>query len=315
MTSFPRRLYKYRAFSNRALDMLVADRLYFSSPADFNDPLDCQPNVEIDIGFSELLGVVGRLVERRLSAELTAAARTLKYRGPKTSAHIARHSQDQARGLINRLHYDSGNPLMDEVADETWIFKHHLEEELRTLYDSGIVSFGSRATCPLMWSHYGDQHRGICIGYSVPDDDNVHEALRKVDYGGDRNVMASDIAKMDDDDAAKRRVEDAVLLRKAKSWSYEREWRLVGLRGVSDSPLELEEVVFGLRCDPALKFTIFKAMADRERPIKFYEMRTKRGSFRLQKSALDIDELQHELPRRAPKVFELFSSIPEGDGA
>lgn len=45
----PKRIYKYRAFSSRVLDMLVADQLYFSDPADFNDPLDSRPNVEGDI--------------------------------------------------------------------------------------------------------------------------------------------------------------------------------------------------------------------------------------------------------------------------
>lgn len=37
----PKLLYKYRAFSPRLLDMLVADELYYSDPSDFNDPLDC----------------------------------------------------------------------------------------------------------------------------------------------------------------------------------------------------------------------------------------------------------------------------------
>jgi hypothetical protein len=36
------------------------------------------------------------------------------------------------------------------------------------------VALGARADCPLMWSHYGDQHNGICIGYSIPDDATVH---------------------------------------------------------------------------------------------------------------------------------------------
>jgi hypothetical protein len=84
-----------------------------------------------------------------------------------------------------------------------------------------------------MWSHYGDQHHGVCIGYSVPSD--VGEDLHKVKYGGKRLVDASQVVAMLD-------------LRKAASWRYEQEWRLIGLRGLQDSPLELEEVIFGMRC-------------------------------------------------------------------
>jgi hypothetical protein len=46
---------------------------------------------------------------------------------------------------------------------------------------------GERADCQLMWSHYGDQHHGVCIGYSVPADSQVHE----VRYGGEPVVKAS----------------------------------------------------------------------------------------------------------------------------
>lgn len=59
----PKRIHKYRAFSSRVLDMRVADQLYFSDPADFNDPLDSRPNVEGDFADHELEHILSRLVE------------------------------------------------------------------------------------------------------------------------------------------------------------------------------------------------------------------------------------------------------------
>ena len=99
-SSPPRRVYKYRAFSGRVLDMLVADQLYFSDPADFNDPLDSRPNVEGDISADELEQILSHLVGQRTNAEMTTAAKSLKYRGPRTVEHIARHSRKRAQTIL-----------------------------------------------------------------------------------------------------------------------------------------------------------------------------------------------------------------------
>jgi hypothetical protein len=42
--------------------------------------------------------------------------------------------------------------------------------------------------------------------------------------------------------------------RKAASWRYEREWRVIGQRGLHTSPLELEELIFGMRCEETVRY-------------------------------------------------------------
>jgi hypothetical protein len=46
----PEILYKYRAFTDRAVLMLKNNQLYFASPLEFNDPFDCvaQENIYSD---------------------------------------------------------------------------------------------------------------------------------------------------------------------------------------------------------------------------------------------------------------------------
>ncbi|ELT47457.1 DUF2971 domain-containing protein [Brucella intermedia] len=305
----PKLLYKYRAFSPRLLDMLVADELYYSDPGDFNDPLDCRPSFDANLPNHELESILSRMREQRALAEMQAAAKSLKYRGPKTIEHIARHSHKEAARLLEDIRYHATDPSYEVDDPLKSILRGYLEGELLRRYDRGIVSFGVRATCPLMWSHYGDQHHGICAAYSVPPDAVPH--LHKIAYGGSRKVLASDVAVMENDVAARRRVDEAVLLRKAASWRYEREWRLIGKRGVQDSPLELEEVIFGIRCKATVKFTIAQALANRSRPVRFYEMRELFGTFRLKKYALNTDELSASLPRRSRTVFEMFEDLDE----
>lgn len=308
----PKRLYKYRSFSNLTLGMLVEDTIFFADPTTFNDPLDTKPTLDTDIANAALEATLTQLIEERTRAELSAAARTIRYSGPKTLDHIARQSRKAAERLLADIRYDATNP--DYAIDDPkhFLLGHYVEEELLRRYDRGVFSLAERANCPLMWSHYGDQHRGICLGYSVPDD--AAGDLHKIKYGGSRLVQASQVSTMlGGDEDARRRVDEAVLLKKAKPWAYEREWRLLGSRGVHDSPLELEEVVFGMRCSSAVMYAVIQALAGRDRPVRFYEIRGQHGRFLLDKRVADTDELLATLPRRHRRIHEILSEFEDLD--
>jgi hypothetical protein len=93
--NIPKRLYKYRAFDGRTLDMLVSDHVYYVDPS--NDPLDTQPSLKIDVPVAELQEILLNFTERRAKAEMSAAAETIKYSGPKTIDHLKRHSRLASR--------------------------------------------------------------------------------------------------------------------------------------------------------------------------------------------------------------------------
>lgn len=305
-----RKLYKYRAFNNIALDTLIDDRVFFADPSTFNDPLDTRPSLETDIDADALEAILIQLVEQRVASEMEAAAKTIRYKGPKTISHITASSKRQAKEKVAEVRYLATDPEYDVEDPERYLFGQYVENELLRRYGKGIVSLAERSSCPLMWSHYGDQHRGICIGYSVPN--GAEDNLYKVSYGGSRLIAASDVeAMLAGDLQARRRVDDAVITKKASDWRYEREWRLVGPRGLQDSPLELEDVTFGMRCTRAAQYAVVKALEDRSRTVKFYEIRERRGHFRLSKHSLNLDELRISLPQRALDLQEAFDEEPE----
>jgi hypothetical protein len=310
--NLPKRLYKYRSFSNLTLGMLAEDTVYFADPMTFNDPLDTKPVLETDISINDLRSILTQLFYERTEAEMTAAAKTVRYSGPKALDHIARESRKAAERLLDDIRYNATNPNYEVDDPERVLLGQYVQEELLRRYDKGVFSLAEQATCPLMWSHYGDQHRGICLGYSVPDDiaDNIH----KMKYGGSRLVAASEVAAMlAGDQAARIRVDEAVLLKKAKPWAYEREWRLLGARGEQNSPLELEEIVFGMRCSPVVIFTVVKLLVGRDRSVRLYEIRGQRGRFLLDKRVADTDELIATLPRRHRRFYELFDELDDLD--
>ncbi|WP_031357907.1 DUF2971 domain-containing protein [Caballeronia sordidicola] len=311
----PAVLYKYRRFDARTIELLCADRLYYADPDTFNDPLDCQPCVEADCDVATLERTVYELVRRRVEGEMRMGARTVKYRGPKTISHIEKHSREEAQQTIDRLRYNATDPDLsdDPPGPHAYVLASTIENELLRQYNKGILSLATRHDCPLMWSHYGDQHRGLCIGYSVPEE--ARTQLHEVLYGGNRNVKASDVAAMlAGDEQARVAVDEAVLLRKAPDWRYENEWRVLGTRGAEDSTLEMVEIVFGMRCGSTVMHTVASALKGREKPVELFEMHEVRGTFELQRSEVNVDELSVYYPRRALSAFEGFEFLdPEGD--
>jgi Protein of unknown function (DUF2971) len=307
-------LYKYRHFGARTVELLCRDQVFYADPSTFNDPLDSKPCVEADCDVPTLERAVFELVRRRVESQMMSGARAIGYRGPKTISHIDKHSRAAAQRTLDTPAYNATNPEYTEAPPGPHIalLAYEIERELLLQYDKGVLSLAKRFNCPLMWSHYGDQHRGLCLGYTVPC--STQSQLHRVSYGGARNVRASSVAAMLDGDVdARVAVDEAVLLRKAQDWRYEKEWRLLGPRGSSDSPLELAEVLFGTRCEGAVKHAVASALQGRDRSVKLYEMREVRGTFRLKRRLLDVGELSVYYPRRALSDMEAFASVEAAD--
>ena len=305
----PDLLYRYRDSSIRTVEMIVSDQLHYADPSTFNDPLDSRPSLDVDLDNDGLEQIYRTLVENRTEDEMRAAANIIKAKGSKMSHYIQNVSSQSAASLISEIDYRASDPDYDSKEYKRHALKYRIEEELLRQYEKGIVCLSERDDCPLMWSHYGHQHRGMCFGYSVPS--RTAGNIYKVKYHGGRLVPATMVAAMlKDDDVAQREVDEAVLLRKATNWSYEKEWRLIGRRGLHSSLLELEEVVFGLKCTAAIKYIVMKTLEGRCRPVKFFEMREEAGSFELKKYALcHDDELFIHFPRRYLSILEAFASV------
>ncbi len=305
----PDRIYRYRDSSVRTLEALVSDHLHYAAPNTFNDPLESRPSLEIDLDNSLLKKIYKTLVEKRISEEMRAAEKKMSAEFPDAIDHDEHSRRIDASSLIAALEYRAEYSDYDFEEYERHLLQSNIEEELLRQYEKGIVCFAQRDDCPLMWSHYGDQHRGICIGYSIPA--RARGEIHKVDYSSGRLIQASKVdAMLDEDQVAQREVDEAVLLRKAENWNYEQEWRLIGRQGLQNSLLELEEVIFGLKCTAATKFIVMQALSKRKRSAKFFEMREKSGVFDLSKNPLNYDhEMFTHFPVRYLSKLEAFASV------
>ena len=137
----------------------------------------------------------------------------------------------------------------------------------------------------LMWAHYADNHKGICIKYhfncSLPQlisNEHTVAYFKDVKYSDATLDSYTNKDTMDLDD---------VFFLKGKPWEYENELRYLYFDVESnkeyctvDIPCSVEAIYFGLKCSDKDKETITKIMKDKKcilsgkqcKEVVFYQM-------------------------------------------
>lgn len=311
MSPTPKTFYRYRAFDLNTLHSICYDTLHFALPTQFNDPFDSSPTLDCDSSISELRKLLEILIQRRVSAEIRGSLARANLRDEKAGLYAAKRAAKQADAALAEVAYQATNPDYGEGADsaEEWLLTQEIETELLRHYEHGVCCFSADYRHPLLWSHYADQHKGLCIGYTTKRIPKPQ--LQRVVYGGRRSVSTSLVvdAFCGKDPKAQTLLNRNVLLRKAKEWSYEREWRLIGQTGLTGSSLLMAEITFGLRCSEAVQHAVVKALSDRRKAVKFYEMHGTRNNYSLRRGVLDTEELSRQLPKVAESGAEMFDLV------
>jgi hypothetical protein len=110
----------------------------------------------------------------------------------------------------------------------------------------GVLCFSSDWRDPVIWAHYSDKHRGLCLGFEIPE-----EVGTKVQYISERLPLPEQ-PKLDD--------ATAWTFTKYENWAYEKEIRCCSaLEEESEGlyfmnfgeALKLVQVIAGARCNLA----------------------------------------------------------------
>ncbi|MFJ4256544.1 DUF2971 domain-containing protein [Pseudomonas monteilii] len=125
----------------------------------------------------------------------------------------------------------------DSVNDPFELLCHELgDAELRGLMSAfkktvsagqGMICFSKSMHSPVQWAHYADRHKGICLGFDIPEKylAPVKYVSERLDYEIDRPWSESGVDV---------RAEDCFLT-KYDHWSYEEEMRMFGALGNPDT--------------------------------------------------------------------------------
>ena len=193
--------------------IISENTLLFSKPSDFNDPFDCDVDI-VDFNFNKLIDV--------------KVADEIKYIKSVYSSQGKDNSIFEDKNFLQRLFRNA---------------------QIAKINSFGICCFSLKYDIVLMWSHYADKHMGICLGFNnmltgkfinlteedISEGQVEYKAREKINYVSENRYFA--IRKL--------------FLSKSKSWSHEKEYRMITLREKPKiqrfNPKFLSEVYFGLR--------------------------------------------------------------------
>lgn len=245
----PKNIYKYQRVNDYCLTGLKSGKVYFSKPINFNDPYDCAHGFDFELPEEAV-------EQYRQEQVKTAPDPSIRKEFSNIPLEIlVHHVKEQGLQNIKR------------------------EQEI-TYKARGVLSLAEENDNLLMWAHYADSFRGICLEFStkyVP-----FNKIRPVRYTDDRPIfnLASLLQERDqtleDDDEIYK-----IWGIKASTWSYEKEWRAIHVEGnilFSYPQKALTGIYFGPNIDDRMVEIICLIVQGNNQHTKFYrgELSTKK---------------------------------------
>ena len=127
----------------------------------------------------------------------------------------------------------------------------HARTELLSGRGRGMLCFSFKWSNPVLWAHYADKHKGICLGFDLLDD-----AAHTVRYVKKRQRLPSD---WNEDEKTALQWAIRLLFTKFHGWEYEAECRVFAsldteeedgnyYADFEESQMTLREVILGCEC-------------------------------------------------------------------
>ncbi len=162
-------------------------------------------------------------------------------------------------------------------------------EKFEQYKKSGVCCFTEFPLNILMWSHYSQNHTGVCIGYDVNKIPEKNKLI-KVNYSDSIPIPENDSNGLHDFLASFYKL----LGTKASLWCHEKEYRLINrnnsIRGYFPNDT-ICEIYFGLNTKKQEAATIAKLVHDRDNRVKFYRAVKVPGKFQLGKKLVQYDSV------------------------
>lgn len=207
----PKSLFKYRPLCENALNCLEHDSVWVSSAESQNDPFESSfffddkeyalsiytsPTFKND--FKKIYGK--EITDIETNDIITNQNPERKFR-----------AVCKIKGIV-RI-YDDLSGFRKNLAS-SYLYK--IRKEMM------LSSFSERKDSILMWSHYSDKHKGICIEYDFREETYILNFLEPTNYSDKLTSLSEAFGKKDFNELIR-----IAAITKAKDWKYEKEWRIV----------------------------------------------------------------------------------------
>jgi hypothetical protein len=260
-----KRLYKYKTLDINTQRLLKEGELYLSKPIDFNDPFDSYVDEIIEGNEDDFINY-------------------MKSKLKKDDSYI-----DKIISKIKRKEINFDDVLKKNTSQNYF----------------NIFCMSRNYNNILMWSHYADAHKGICVGFNISHiDENslaikcrdgylektktkglnylpIYHVVYNIEKPKPYNIIKDNHQKIRD-----------FMYSKSIDWQYEEEYRVV----LNDEILlknpvkieltEIKEIIFGLKMSDSNRIMIKEIMKDILKNIEIYEMIKVDGKYKIEKQRI-----------------------------
>jgi len=210
----PYRLYRYTPIGDNSVDNLISSRLCLNNPRSFNDPFDCWYRKRIKPCFSARSIAI---LQSRLFSLFGVNMTEDEFK-----------ADDSLQKMADKLPVDKRNGFLAIVEQSVNQVANHTSNYMNRFLDEHVRVVCLTEYSPaqlLMWSHYGDYHKGMCLEYDFLDcDEDTYAMLMPVIYTEEIPSINHDAI---DNDSHCESYALKLVLFKSKEWEYEKEWRLI----------------------------------------------------------------------------------------
>ncbi|MGR6862763.1 DUF2971 domain-containing protein [Aliivibrio salmonicida] len=249
-------LYKYRDFEKYTILGLYNQNFWLPIPNQLNDPFDAQ-----------LAPIIKSISENEFFSELESFV-----------SHWFTQGYNFTFKEKEKM-YIEGKPS-EILCYNVEAFVHCFNDLAAKI---GIYSLSETNLNSTMWSHYGDEHRGICIGYKAEELLKIKNISQKttllpVKYCDEKELtrnaylhyvrsnMGADVDLLID-------YIISLMATKTNDWAYEKEWRLLvpesGNSALNYNSNAIQSISFGIRTPVNVKNQVREFFSGRN--IEFYQ--------------------------------------------
>lgn len=278
--------FKYREVNDYTFRLLKEQELYFSNPSNFNDPFDCKDS--------------------------------LIWRGNREKWHqflykFGMNDEVQRKNIIQNcvkkgiLKDKKGDFLLDSRNKAYKDIKENLPFRQS---DVRVYCFSKNKDNILMWSHYANGHKGICLCFKAEQKGNANflvldsnqYTLFPVNYQEDIPKQVNMLSNYKLEDLA------AFALTKHFNWEYEDEYRLIlwpeefnGTFTKVFRKKDLEGIIFGLNTSIedmiSIHSLVKKEYLEEGHVVNFYKAREVPNKYAI--DFIKIDDLSRYLKKHS----------------
>jgi hypothetical protein len=265
----PQYLYRYCSI-DRLLGILDEKQIFIQTPAKMNDIFDFLPLYDFSISKGDVENILELLVNRGF----------IKLKDFDEMATWLKEGDDKETEM--KMYYLVGGIFEN-------LFNNNRES-------SKILCFTENYSNELLWAHYADSQKGVCIQFDTSIYDNFHKAsIMKVKYEKavpKLNIYAYFLNPIEYINSLVKSI-----ITKGANWAYEEEWRLVLIDQFNTFANQnfinlldgfVSSIILGINVDKQKKELLIKKVSDskikvfqcalnpiKERKLFFHELQTK----------------------------------------